>query len=184
MPYPKLFLDSNLKPVFCPLPLCPSASHSQFNTGYVEALWNSRWEVSLLMKSFPDLGISFPITVEQIGREMIPKAGCNWQPKEEDCCPSSSSTRIKSLATVVTDWQCTLKGIQDKSKIKCSVLQKNRPVRYLGTFQDKKLTNSDFCIFLRCLMLLLRYTLECMYSIAKLIYTGHSPCLFGVVPQS
>ena len=55
------------------------------------------------MKSFPDLGISFPITVEQIGHGMIPKAGLNWQPKEEDGCLSSSSTRIKSLATAVTD---------------------------------------------------------------------------------
>ena len=32
--------------------------------------------------------------------------------KEKACCPPSSSTRIKSLATVVTDLQYILKGIQ------------------------------------------------------------------------
>ena len=70
------------------------------------------------MKSWSDLGMSIPSSVGQ--NEMPPKLWSKWRPKGrviiKQCCPLFSSTRIKLLATEVTDLQYTLKWIQDKSQ--------------------------------------------------------------------
>ena len=70
------------------------------------------------MKSWSDLGMSIHSSVGQ--NEMPPKLWSKWRPKGrviiKQCCPLFSSTRIKLLATEVTDLQYTLKWIQDKAQ--------------------------------------------------------------------
>ena len=74
------------------------------------------------MKCLPGLRMSIPSAMLQTDHKALPKAESKLRSKKtqlqnKQYCMPSSSTRIKSLATVIPDLQCSQKEIQGEDQL-------------------------------------------------------------------
>ena len=122
------------------------------------------------MKLPPDLGMSIPSTVRQIGHEMPLKTRWTLRSKRKElynkeCCPSSSSTRIKSLATEGADHNTLRKEFKVKIRMRHPVHWKNWQNWFSDSYFQEKMLLMKFLhlpMFRKALKSLTKMSVPCI----------------------
>ena len=105
-----------------------------------------------LSRTLPDLGMSLPSAVGQIGHKMPPKSwldlwpkqGRLWTKNNKEYSSQTSYTRVELQLTAVAYQQYTLQGMQyEKHDEALCALDKRTP-RYLNTYLRKSFSDPRF----------------------------------------